>query len=383
MITISFHRFTRRLRDNLCDDLRYSSSNVGYFNKYISQMLPFYTCSDQFLKHVFVWVRFSVVCSFFLVLSACQRIPNDVELIQLHQGAVNAAAFNQHNRLALSIGEDIGIYTLQGELQKVTTLVQPEGIWQLLWVSNDELWIYDRQQIIRWVLSNNELSPVSLGLRAPIRSIVANTESGIVSTETNQLLGITFSSSESTSEGEVLHLRSLQESTYKMGYLAESNRENREACWYTTAASGLATCYSASRFEEVLQFQSEHIPAMLFEFEGEVVVAEVASANPLAGNNEIALRRLEAEQNFGVQNLTQGLSAIVKIPEGLIIGGGNSTWYAWSEATQGWQMHHLSGSINPLKSAEIIAIQADSNSIWLVTSKGQLQVWPLHYLASE
>ncbi len=338
-------------------------NEAGNLNKYINQMLAL-RCHLFSARHSLFLVLLLFLS--FIPTIGCTPANDNVEQIRLGDWAVNDAHFSSSGTLALSVSQDIGIYNLKGELLHLLTLPEPNGIWQISWQGNNDLWFYDQHSLYHWHLGRASIPPAKLFQNDPIRQVRATNNGLMLATEHGSVYWYP------TDQEHVLQPpRTLLENQQGISTVGFMNQQP-----YVATKSGELWLWEDTTYDTVHYFKVEQPIHAVITVNDQLFALTSRYNNPLATSNELSLWQLSTDkvpQAYKLEGGTGVFSHLV-VRNTVIVGGSNSSWQSINVANQ-QQVNGALSVRNPNQQGRIIALYELPKVIVMLTSRGEMQKW--------
>lgn len=326
-------------------------NKVTNFNKNISHMLA---------------LRLGFYFLLGVLISACSPAPPDIKRVQLGEWIINDAVFSSHGTLAISVSQDIGLYTNNGDLTSLFQLPAPEGIWQLAWQNQSNLWVYDRYHLYLLQLQGEATVQHVMTMNQGIRFIAASDQGLLLSTESDQVQWHAFTA-----------LAELQPAQTVFEYLPRVTVIGTTAAqqFYVATQQGNIWVWEQGNFQSAEHYKLEQPVLSLVTLEQSLYALSSESLSPLAKQNKVQLWPLKQTQQPILLANTQGVASTLTIGNTLVLGGSNNSWQSFNTHTLqeqgGYQQRQ-----KPHQSSRIIAMHDQGSVILMLNSRGTLQFWP-------
>lgn len=338
-------------------------NEAGNLNKFINQMLALRPHLFSFRHSLFLIFLF---CLSFSPIIGCTPANDNVEQIRLGDWAVNDAHFSSSGTLALSVSQDIGIYNLKGELLHLLTLPEPNGIWQISWQGNSDLWFYDQHSLYHWHLGRANIPPPQLFQTDPIRQVRAANNGLMLATESGSVYWYT------TNEDHILQPpRTLLENQTGISAVGFTQQQP-----YVATKNGELWLWENTAYDTMRYFKVEQPIHAVLTVNDKLFALTSRYNNPLATSNELSLWRLSADSTPQAYKLagSTGVFSHLVVNNVVIVGGSNSSWQSINMDNQ----EQINGALparNPNQQGRIIALYDLPKVIVMLTSRGDMQKW--------
>ncbi|RUO39050.1 hypothetical protein CWE15_09910 [Aliidiomarina taiwanensis] len=327
-------------------------NKVTNFNKNISHMLALRLCFCFLLANS---------------LLACSPAPPGFSQKQLGDWSIHDAAFSAQGELALSVSQDIGLYTQQGDLKYLFQLPAPEGIWQLAWQNNSHLWVYDRYHLHLLQLTEQPTANHKLTVPEGIRFVAVSEHGLLLATETQQVLWYGFDTSNTLQPAQTLF-----EQLPKVSAVGTPTADH----FYVATQQGTVWLWKKSNYNLAKQYSLEQPVHSLVAIGYSLYAITRESLSPLARQQTLQLWELSptlAQQPILIPD-TQNIASILALENTLIIGGGQSSWLSFNMSTQ-QVLASYQAKRRLQKNSRTIAMHAQDSVILTLNSRGTLQIW--------
>ena len=328
-------------------------NKVTNFNKNISHMLA---------------LRFSFCFLLASLVLACSPAAPNFTRIQLGQWTVNDAAFSLSGTLAVSVSQDIGIYTSQGSLEYLFQLPPPEGLWQIAWQDQTSLWVYDRYHFYYMNLSNISEAQHKMSVAHGIRFVTASSHGLLLVTENNQVHWHAF-----TDQGTVKAAVTLFDYLPHVTSIGTTSGDRL----YVATQQGDVWLWDKSDYKTVKHYKLDQPVHSLVNIDQTLYALTSESLSPLAHQSTLQLWPLTPTHALQPQLIENslGITSTFALDNRLIIGGSQNSWLSYNTETLQVQASYRQKR-KPQHSSRIVAIDAQGSVILMLNSQGTLQIWP-------
>ncbi|WP_252627557.1 hypothetical protein [Aliidiomarina quisquiliarum] len=338
-------------------------NEAGNLNKYTNQMLALRCHLFRALHSLFFLLLLLLL---FFSIIGCTPANDNVEQIKLGDWAVNDAHFSSSGTLALSVSQDIGIYNLKGELLHLLTLPEPNGIWQISWQGNNNLWFYDQHNLYHWRLGKANISPPQLFQANPIRHVRATDHGLMLATETGSVYWYP-----TNQEYKLQPPRSLLENQVGISTIGFTQQQP-----YVGTRNGDLWLWEDTTYDTVRHFKVAQPIHAVITVSNQLYALTSRYNNPLATNNELSLWQLSSESTPQAYKLagSTGVFSHLAVNNAVIVGGSNSSWQSYNLSTH-QQKNGALPARNPNQQGRIVALYELPTVIVMLTSRGEMQKW--------
>lgn len=313
-----------------------------------------------------------------LFILGCSDAPEAVQRVQLNTTAAEHAEFSRDGVLALSSGAQVGIYDQSGDMLDMVSLGTPEGIWRVKWQSAEYLWVYDRRRLLHYSIKGQTLTQSLAFTALNIRTITPTDSGLVIATEASELLWLGVEvkddSLQSADEAEVID--TLSRSIQHIGTLHQDSGSPQ--LLYAATSDGLVHTWSLPDLIRQEQWQlNKAVQGVFSAPEGAYWVVLNRTANPLASQNRLSLVLMPEQGTMQRQQLSDDFSirSLFKSEDTLIMGGSNNRWMSFNTLEGTSRSGQYGSARNPLRQSTITAIYVNNDKVYMITSRGELQIW--------
>ncbi|WP_157957931.1 hypothetical protein [Aliidiomarina celeris] len=317
----------------------------------------------------FIGIQIILLGSFFLL--ACSDSVPGVERVQLNTTAAEHAAFSTTGMLALSSGAQVGIYQPNGSLAQAVNVGNPNGIWRVHWQNNDILWIYDRDQLMRFQWRSNTLDTLVHASPHSIRYVASNDSELVIATEQQQLIRITF-----TPTPQFTIMAALPHPIQSIGFIPASVHTDEQLFAADTRGNLYLGNINNMQNREVWRIHGA-IKQVLTDTNQNLWIISNESNSPVASTNPLSVTQITESDHLQKRLLSPNFTAHSFAFDGSlgVVGGSNNRWFAFHTEHSNTQTGQLGEAQNPLRQGTIAAVFIDPTKVFMITSRGELQIW--------
>lgn len=310
-----------------------------------------------------------------LLVTACSPDPTPHKAVQLTPSSFTHGAFSPRGELAISTSEQVAIFDSQGDLLQIINVDQPAGSWQLSWASQDELYLADKKQVLRWHTQEKQLSGGWTFGAEPLRTITASQHQLAISQGHGIIHLLTL-----TRDGQVRQHQEWQGHTEQIQHLLFS-QDNQ----FLITADNRAQVKSWGLQSLDLQWTYEgepqqNVTGIAEQKAGDWLSLVLSKKSRLpTGQREhqiihLNIKNGKIEEQWPFQSLSI-VSSMLWSPFGLIVGGGMNQWWLLgpegSELNRKWPQARQFGR----DSGVIQGLYAETDSLSAASTSGYLQIW--------
>lgn len=314
-----------------------------------------------------------------LFMLGCSDTREPVESIQLNASAAEHAEFSTQGVLALSSGAQVGIYERSGAMIDVIALGTPEGIWRVSWQGSDHLWIYDRRRLLHYSIQTQNTQQALPNMALAIRTISPSAEGLLIATEASELLwlAVTVDEDEITTAQHTEVISQLSRSILNIGIIKDTTAEHTSLL-YAATNDGQVQTWALQDFSYQEEWLLNDAVQGVFPAPERAYWAVTnRTANPLARQNQLTLVHIPEHGRVNRQPLHEDFSvrSLHQSADKLILGGSNNRWISIDTESGTTREGQHSSARNPLRQGTIAAIFIDDEKVFMITSRGELQIW--------
>lgn len=329
------------------------------------------------LKHkLYHLISIFLLC---LILSGCFYTQNSMLLQSKSLGKwqFTDAQYSTQGLLAVTLQQQAALYNEDYQLTHLVHLPEPDGIWQIVWVTTSELIIYDRYHIFVWDYSQEQLQTAMFSLSKPIRQLTATPQGLLLGTPSGHVVWYPRSQwFQHQAQGVVVYQHELQEPV-SVGF-TQTNKP------YIGTHHGKLWIWEDTQFQQVTFVQLEHPVIWVDELQEHYYAFTREYTNPLVQSPRQTLWQFSSTAHHAQKENIEPLAFSIPYPlyvsrllatdNAVFLSGSRSQWLSWDP--QSTQFSSLqSPNVKKKKNPLTLAIYARSHSLDMINSDAIIYMW--------